>query len=292
MKIGHNPPIPVEWLEEMSKTYKISFNDLLELFHQTGNDKERLTNFLKMKDQQNFKNFNNLKNENLPKLTIFKNGILVKNRFLDFSNEENLNILRMLEKNEFDYDLFVDLFAQDESGLTNGNMENIVVERIDQFYSDVGQFNDGKMKTKRVPTKNEEIENIKRLKRMSLETNSNTRSIYKFVIGKGKVLLDEPNLDIIDGSNNLNVLNSSVILNGAIAPNNSIVLGLNPEIKFKLVLKNKEFSLLADQNLRISDVLCYFQSIFKIKFSILLAGEILDENESVMILKYSVGDLI
>lgn len=307
MKIGYSPPVPTDWLIEISKEFNISYSKTLSLYQTMDKDKEKLLSYLQ----------SNSKEENLPKLTVFQNGILAKNKFYDFARESNRNLLNMLENNEFDRDIFEDLF-----GIGNAE-QDVLIEKRDEFYSQEIDLSELKRNI------SDAYDDSKRIKRNCNEisesiNNNGSKLIYKFIIGKGKVLdtrndsiRNQEGSTIVDkGSTDFNSTsgnssyncdndNSNSLNNGnlkAMATNieecqNLILpatfsLGFAPSIKFKLVFKNKESKVLADQNLRISDVLLYIQNVLQRKCSILLADEILDENESIMALKYCVADVI
>lgn len=301
-----------DWLLGLSKRYQIPYLKIVELYNNVNGNQTQLLNYLDALEN----------NKNLPQITIFNNGILVKDSFYDFSVDSNRELFKMLEKNEFDREVFEEVFG------FGGQEENILIEKRNEFYHQALDLSELKRNITDVD------ENTKRIRRMSLEQEP--RLIYKYVIGKGKVLRENSNMNIqptfqenanvIDGTpdqkpnnsfsleqatsndsltdgqsrlNHQNTLSPKVTvpkelsnLHTDIKLPESIVIGQEPRIKFKIVYKNKETVILADLNIKIGDLLSQLRSLLQVNVSLMLNGEILDDNESIVVLKHTVSYLI
>lgn len=326
---NNNYPTLDDWFLELSKKYQLSSSEIEKIYEAVDFNPDKLLTYLNSLEL-------NKPAKSLPKITIFNNGILVKDKFYDFSIEANMELFKMLQNNEFDREVYEEVFG------VGNPIQDILIENINEFYHQSLDLSDLKRNIEVVK------DNSKRVKRISVEQAPHL--IYKFVIGKGKVLkepkhserssiqcpnptavtdcnllsededsVDNQDFDIgttdslsktnfssktLDSSKTVldsplpeptsySPLSNELIghLNERKMPE-SIVIGDEPFIKFKIVYKNKETLVIANPNFKIYDLLCHVRSLLHQNVSILLGYEILDENESIIVLKHTVSYII
>lgn len=263
--------VDIGWLKEISEEYKIEYEWLCRLYSLHNYNKERVLTILK-------EEFRAESIDELPKIVVFSNGMLLKDRFYSFDDRNNQELARMLEKNEFDRDTFENVFG------ISGRSADIVVERRSQDYDPMDMSD---IRTN--------LENQSKRRKFSAKDADSKLSCLKLVIGKGIVETSEINQINGDLQNqiehNKNTLEST---------NNKesdqlqkeLIFGENPSIKFKLFYKNSEYTVKADSNLKIATVIYFFAEKYNSKVYLSMNDEILDENEQIGILKNTMVDVI
>ncbi|ELA42002.1 uncharacterized protein VICG_01019 [Vittaforma corneae ATCC 50505] len=251
------PAVPcadTEWLKNISKTSGISYEKLYDLYYKCGFSKERLVHSLETEPTQSSENV-------VPKIVVFLNGMLVKNVFYDFENPKNRCLLKMLEQNEFDRDIFELAFGN------AGKYADLIIERRNEDYTGSMDMTD----LKRNIEKSTECEINKKRK----VKNGKVDRMTGYNLYCGQLAQSSPaNTDDVSD-----------------VPE-KIMIGENSSVKFKAIFRNRESIVLVDPVLRIVDITTFFFAHFKLKICIVtLAGAILDESESVLILKNSMVEI-
>lgn len=248
-----SPSIDTEWLRRLSETSGVSYEKLYALYHECGYDKEMLVSSLKTELAKPPK-------EAMPKVIVFLNGMLVKNVFYDFEKQENGDLLGMLEKNEFDRDIFESAFGH------AGKYTDLVIERREETYT-------GAL----------DMTNLKRNieKPNGCEVNKKRKTEDRKLDEKARCSMGCTS----------DVQCTSVNVDEADSMPEKITIGKPPSVKFKVIFKNKESTVFIDPSLKIVDIVAFFFIHYKLKVSIAMAGEILDEHESVLVLKNSMVEL-
>lgn len=134
--------VDTKWLEGVSQEYGIPYKDVLDLYLACQSSREALLAELEARNMK----------ESLPKVIVFRNGILVGSSFYDANSSMGRELLEMLEKNEFDKDIFESTFG------TGENEVDLVVEKRDEEYSSSLNMSDLK---KEIDTKNTETKRRK-----------------------------------------------------------------------------------------------------------------------------------
>lgn len=214
--------IDLEWVKKTALEYQISYEKIYDLYCKSGYDKKKVLDDLKITPEE----------QELPKIVIYFNGMLLKNKFYSFEVEENKKLLEMLEKNEFDKNIFESEFGNSERYV------DLIVERNNGYYDD------------QTDSICESIHFEDNKRRRKMENNINTEEIPK-----------------------------------------SIILGANANINFKFIFKNEEYMMKVDSNLKIIDILNMFYIKYNIDVYLKLGEEILDSQESVIVLKNSMIEI-
>lgn len=220
-----------EWLRKLSQELGIPYEKLFELYSKSGFNKEQLVNALKSEGTDS-------SNEILPKVVIFLNGMLIKDNFYGFEEEKNRNLLEMVGNNEFDLEIFEEIFGK----VMDGEYVDLIVERRNENYCKPFEVGD----------------NVKR-KRMLSETEMKEMACIK-----------------------------ERVLNGI---PDRLYLGRNMSVKFKFIYKKRTYSMVVDPVLKIRDITEMFLTKFGLKVEMKIAGEPLDGNETVAVLKGTVVEV-
>ncbi|KAM0680399.1 hypothetical protein GINT2_001458 [Glugoides intestinalis] len=249
------------WLREMAEKYNISYEEAYKMYSKLNfNDKKLLEHLKNTTVRQ--------KDELSPKITIFLNGIFVKDKFYDFSDKSNVLLAEMLDKNEFDREIFESKFGN------AGQFAEIVIDRRNENYENTMDMSEIKRNLEKTvfssPTK----------RRKTNDSDSKVDTdVFKYVIGKGKVLISEKHVPVVSDISEASKLPAY------------FTVGNNPTVTFKLLYKSREYTIVSDPGILIKQISEIFNINLGVRVYFSISGKILDENESVLALKGSMCDV-
>lgn len=252
-------PESSSWLKEVAEKYNLSYEDAYKKYSEFNfNDKELLEH-LKSTDTND---------KPSPKITMYLNGIFIKDKFYDFSDKQNLALAEMLDKNEFDRDIFESKFGN------AGQFAEVVIDRRDENYEKPMDMSEIKRNLEKTMANN----STKRRKTDASDSKVDSE-IFKYVIGKGKVLLSEKHTPLVPDTSDASKLPEY------------FTVGNNPTVTFKAVYKTREYTIVSDQSVLIKQIIEIFHINLGVRVYLSISGEVLDDNESVMALKGSMVDV-
>lgn len=114
------PNADSKWLKNVSTTHGISYEDACNLYAKCSFDKDKLLESFNSSPSYNSKDF--------PKIVIFRDGILVGTYFYNSNTKDYQDLLEMLDKNEFDRDIFEAAFGK------SLDVTELIVEQRGEYY--------------------------------------------------------------------------------------------------------------------------------------------------------------
>lgn len=213
--------------------------------------------------------------QEMPKVVIYLNGMLVNNRFYDFSDPSNLELKSMLDRNEFDREIL---------GINGKHADVLVESRSDYFVGDVSTTVDSKRNISKA------IDNVKKLKIEGVRPLNPVR--FKYVVGRGRVPMDGAFCSHGSIDSGQETRDAERAPTGMLGLPQEVRLGVSGEVKFKLICANRSTTVFASERMTIGSLVAYIKEKTGETVTLSRRGEVLDENELVQVLRNCMIDVI